>query len=139
MDKKIYVSFCRANISVVDYDDYDDFGYLIIKKNVRYWNMANVQGLYGSIDSLIERLYYWGFSDNKKDYSFHTNVHSGVIVSSILVDEFDDIVEEGSTLYNDWVSGKIHLYSADLYCEVSIIDERPITDEDAKEFGIPVY
>lgn len=130
---KIAVSFCGADISAMDYENG------IIKENVRYWDMANVQGLYDSIDSLIKRFSSWGFSNNKKDYSFNTGAYSGIIVSRILVDELNDIVEEGSELYNDWVSGNIYLYSADLYCEVSIVEERTMTYEDAEEFGIPLY
>lgn len=106
--------------------------------------MFDIKGVYTSIDALIEKLSYWGFPKDKKSYTFDSE--ESVLYSGCLVDTKGDIVEEGDRLYDAWVSGNIDLYSATLYCKVNIlyckvniIDERPMTDEDAKEFGIPLY
>lgn len=131
MAKKIYVSHCSAEVSVDNYENGN------IKDGVNYWDMDDVEGFYTSIDDLLKRLSSWGFPDDKNDYSIFPD--EGVLESGVLVDEEGEPVEKGDRLYNDWVSGNIDLYYAALYCKVSIIDERPVTDEDAKEFGIPLY
>lgn len=132
MAKKIYVEYCSVDVYVDNYERGQS------TNSVNYWDLGDVKGVYESIDDLIERLsYYWGFPKDKESYGFSSE--EGVLYSGVLTDEEGNTVEKGYSLYNDWVSGNIDLYYASLYCKVSIIEERPMTDADAKEFGIPLY
>lgn len=130
MAKKIYVSHCSADVYIDNYKNgWSD-------NSINYWDMFDIKGVYGSIDALIEKLSYWGFSKDKKNYAFNSD--DSVLYSGVLTDEEGYTVEKGDRLYDAWVAGEVDLYVASLYCKVSIIDERPIIDADAKEFGIPL-
>lgn len=132
MAKKIFVSHCSATVYVDNYEHGQDM------HGINYWDMNDVKGVYASIEDLIKRLSSWGFPTDKEGYSFFSSLEEGVLESGALIDEEGDPVEEGDKLYNDWVAGEIDLYTAMLRCEVSIVEERPMTDTDAEEFGIPL-
>lgn len=130
MDYKILVKWCSAEV----YEDSYEEGEL---DYVNTWNMKEyVDKTYDSIEDLIDALSSWGFSDEVKDYGFFDG-NGGEIVSDLLTNE--DGYEADKHEIEEWKNGEIKLYNARLSCGVELVETRPMTDRDAKEFGLEIY
>lgn len=127
MAKKIYVSYCFADVS--------EHGTL---NSVNYWDMEDISGAYSSIEELIYKLSMWGFPEDISMYDFYDDGDRSYIRTAIFVDADNNLVDLDVENIGVDSHEDTDVYVVDLYCTVSIIDERPMTDEEAKEFGISV-
>lgn len=98
---------------------------------VNSWNIENASGMYSSFESLLSHVSrMFGLPETKDYYVFMSGDGDlSTIQGSYLADKNGDII--------DYDGGDA--YIVDVVFIVSIVDERPMTDEDAKEFDIPLY
>ena len=124
MAKKIYVS---DGESIMHYFTSEEG-----KGNfVASWDMEGVSGMYDSFESLLKNFSrMFGLPETKDSYYFvQQDDYFSTLTCSYLADENGDIIDDNGG----------DAYIVDVTFLVSIVDERPMTDEDAKEFGIPLY
>lgn len=98
---------------------------------VASWGMEDVSGMYDSFESLLENFSRVFGLPETGDYYYFTQQddYFSTLTCSYLADEDGNVID-----------GDVgDAYIVDVTFLVSIIEERSMTDEDAKEFGIPLY